>query len=189
MTLRREYSLGKSKFNAFLHAVVGEEKSGQELTVLSALARRGLDPWGEAARLSEMPREAAVRALAETLANLPKKSATQPQDKLAIAGRLVDCLPRRGEPAAQPAQAGTNGPVEKPRPAAPRNPPGLSIWVMGAGLCVVVLLALVWLYANKSSETESSIPVEQHHQSDTAASDIVQPNPLDGSYLASAFPA
>ena len=56
MALRPEYSLGHSEFNEFLFAFVGEEKSGQQLTVLSALARLGLDPWGEAARLSELPK-------------------------------------------------------------------------------------------------------------------------------------
>lgn len=55
MPLRSEYMLGHSEFNEFLFAVVGEERGGQQLTVLSALARLGLDPWGEAARLSKLP--------------------------------------------------------------------------------------------------------------------------------------
>ena len=54
MTLRPEYSLVHSEFNEFLFAFVGEEKSGADLTVLSALARLGLDPWNEAARLSAL---------------------------------------------------------------------------------------------------------------------------------------
>jgi hypothetical protein len=45
MALRPEYSLVHSEFNDFLFAFVGEEKSGLQLTVLSALARLGLDPW------------------------------------------------------------------------------------------------------------------------------------------------
>ncbi len=52
MALRPEYSLVHSEFNDFLFALVGQEKSGMQLTVLSALARFGFDPWREAARLS-----------------------------------------------------------------------------------------------------------------------------------------
>ena len=63
MGLRSEYLLGHSQFNEFLFASIGQEKSGQSLTVLSALARLGLDPWEEAARLSEMTKEAAASAL------------------------------------------------------------------------------------------------------------------------------
>jgi hypothetical protein len=55
MTLRPEYSLGHSEYNAFLFAAVGEEKVGLPLTVLTALTRLGFDPWREAARLSDLP--------------------------------------------------------------------------------------------------------------------------------------
>ena len=48
MTLRPEYSLGHSEYNAFLFAAVGEEKVGLPLTVLTALTRLGFDPWREA---------------------------------------------------------------------------------------------------------------------------------------------
>jgi hypothetical protein len=51
MTLRPEYSLGHSEYDAFLFAAVGEEKAGLPLTVLTALTRLGFDPWREAARL------------------------------------------------------------------------------------------------------------------------------------------
>jgi len=44
MTLRPEYSLGHSEYNAFLFAAVGEEKVGLPLTVLTALTRLGFDP-------------------------------------------------------------------------------------------------------------------------------------------------
>ena len=40
MTLRPEYSLGHSEYNAFLFAAVGEENVGT-LTVLTALTRLG----------------------------------------------------------------------------------------------------------------------------------------------------
>ena len=72
MVLRSEFSLGHSEFNEFLYAFVGEEESGIRLTVLSALARIGLDPWREAARLADLPREAATRALATIVQTLPE---------------------------------------------------------------------------------------------------------------------
>jgi hypothetical protein len=57
MALRPEYSLIHSEFNDFLFALVGKEKNGMQLTVLSALVRLGFDPWREAARLSELTKE------------------------------------------------------------------------------------------------------------------------------------
>ncbi len=72
MALRPEYSLVHSEFNDFLFALVGQEKSGMQLTVLSALARFGFDPWREAARLSELTKEAATSALAAVISALPE---------------------------------------------------------------------------------------------------------------------
>ena len=41
MTLRSEYSLGRSAYNDFLHAPLGHDAAGTEFTVLSALTRLG----------------------------------------------------------------------------------------------------------------------------------------------------
>src|SRR5258708_33417395 len=60
MTLRREYSLGHSEYNAFLFASVGEEKIGMPLT---ALTRLGEDPWLEAARLAGVVEDGGVAGL------------------------------------------------------------------------------------------------------------------------------
>ncbi|MPY72255.1 MAG: hypothetical protein GEU92_19535 [Alphaproteobacteria bacterium] len=92
VTLRPEYSLGHSEFNDFLFAFVGEEKSGIQLTVLSALARLGLDPWQEAARLSKLSSKAATSALAAAIAALPEGD-WKVSDSPSIAGRLVTRLP------------------------------------------------------------------------------------------------
>src|SRR3546814_6948512 len=95
MALRSEYSLGHSQFNDFLFAYVGEEKEGLEVTVLSALARLGLDPWEEAARLSALSEEAATSALTATIARVPEGN-WRASDARAIALRLVDFLPSQG---------------------------------------------------------------------------------------------
>jgi hypothetical protein len=95
MTLRPEYRLGHSEYNRFLYASVGEEKKiGSELTVLSAFVRLGIDPWQEAARLSDLPRKAAASALAETLAALPDGIWDVSQSD-ATSARLVSWLPER----------------------------------------------------------------------------------------------
>ena len=39
------------EFDRFLHATVGEDRNGYAVTVLSTLARLGLDPWNETAEL------------------------------------------------------------------------------------------------------------------------------------------
>src|SRR5206468_12897528 len=94
MTLRPEYSLGHSEYNAFLFAAVGEEKVGLPLTVLSALTRLGFDPWREAARLSDLPKETAARVFAVTIAMLPEGD-WKASESEAIAARLVNWLPGR----------------------------------------------------------------------------------------------
>lgn len=95
MGLRAEYSLGHSPFNAFLHASVGEEVNGAPLTVLSAFTRLGLDPWGEADRLSRMPKAAAAQSMQNVIARFPMGTWSDAESST-IASRLVDCLPASG---------------------------------------------------------------------------------------------
>jgi len=47
------------EFERFLYAPVGEDRNGYVVTVLSTLARLGLDPWTETAELVTLGREAA----------------------------------------------------------------------------------------------------------------------------------
>jgi hypothetical protein len=106
MALRAEYSPGHSELNDFLFAFIGEEKSGLKLTVLSALARLGLDPWKEAGRLSKLPKEAAINALAAMIADLPSRDGDL-ADSRTIAMRVVNFFPRSGAPSARsPAGSG-----------------------------------------------------------------------------------
>ncbi len=93
-TLPPAFSLLKSEFNEFLFAPIGEEKNHSVLTVLSALARLGIDPWQESARLAQMSRDAAMKSLAAIIAQLPNGTWTQP-DSDGIAARLVELLPTK----------------------------------------------------------------------------------------------
>jgi hypothetical protein len=81
-----------TEFEAFLFAPVGEQKNGMTVSIFSALARLDIDPWREARRLSDLPRDRAIRALCASLDRL-----TDPQwtkiDAEGIAAGLVGMLP------------------------------------------------------------------------------------------------
>src|ERR1700733_13346501 len=82
-------------FERFVYADVATEPNGMELSVLSALSRRGLDPWQEAPRLAQLPPFAAADGLAQILRAVPAVQALRLDVKV-IAERLVALLPVRG---------------------------------------------------------------------------------------------
>jgi hypothetical protein len=94
MALRANFSLLHSELNDFLFAHLGEEENGSPRTVLSALTRLGADPWEEGARLSELPRDAAVRALVTMIAMFPQEKRGF-SEVTALAEKLAGLLPRR----------------------------------------------------------------------------------------------
>jgi hypothetical protein len=154
MTLRPEYSLGHSEYNAFLFAAVGEEKTGMQLTVQTALIRLGFDPWQEAARLSGLSKAAAAQALTAAMARLPEgnwNASALPE----IAVRLVGSLPGRVTPSAPPSPA-------KPF-VLPFGLPSLSfpmpkgvVWIALAGVLLVGLLVLQGGNVSESAPQDSS---------------------------------
>lgn len=91
--------------NRFLFAEVGVEANGQQLSVVSLLAREGKDPWKEAARLAAMPIEAAVECLGRAIAVMPASPWSLPAATV-IAGRLVAMLPAQAAVAAALRPAG-----------------------------------------------------------------------------------
>jgi hypothetical protein len=95
MAMRAGFNLHHSDLQEFLFAPVWEEKNGTPLSILSALARLGMDPWGEAARLADMPRAGAASALAAILAKLPRSEPEVP-DYAKISQDLVQLLPEGG---------------------------------------------------------------------------------------------
>lgn len=58
---------GEEKYERFLYARVTEQNNGTPVSVVSALARGGHDPWKEAARLARLPADSAQGALKELL--------------------------------------------------------------------------------------------------------------------------
>jgi hypothetical protein len=65
------FALGNAGLDAFLWGEVGTELNGSMLTILSALARLGFDPWLEAACWARLPRAAAIDRLAGLIAQMP----------------------------------------------------------------------------------------------------------------------
>jgi hypothetical protein len=99
MSTNEMFALSGSNLNPFLFSAVGVEANGQELSVVSLLARGGKDPWSEAARLAAMPIEAAVECLGRAIAVMPASPWSLP-DATVIAGRLIAMLPARATVAA-----------------------------------------------------------------------------------------
>jgi len=75
------------EYEPFLYAIVCNEGNGMPLTVVSAIARSGADPWKEAARIAKMPKMAALDALARMI---PERTGA---DGVVIANRLFALLP------------------------------------------------------------------------------------------------
>jgi hypothetical protein len=154
MTLRPEYSLGHSEYNAFLFAAVGEEKAGLPLTVLTALTRLGFDPWREAARLSDLPRETAARAFAVTIAMLPEGD-WKASESEAIAARLVNCLPGRSALAIPSVEAASIG--------AQRMKSGFATWLVWGVIAVALLFLGLHLLSDNNLEISrgTGVPTQQ----------------------------
>lgn len=136
MTPHLSVTKTKPNFEAFLLAPIGDERNGMVLSVLSGLSRLNLDPWDEAERLSHLPRAQAVEALGHRIDQLPR-GAWHASDAAAIAGRLVDLLPRHDSAA---------GAASDKRPPAPNAAKGRDsarlLWLIAAGIAASLLLGL-----------------------------------------------
>ena len=93
MTAAPSVSFFRPEFDDFLYAPIGADRNEMPLTVLSALSRLDIDPWKEAAELSELPKDTATQRLAALVARLP--GGRWAADAKAIADRLIELLPRR----------------------------------------------------------------------------------------------
>jgi hypothetical protein len=144
MALSARFSLLNANFDQFLFASIGEEENGMPLSVASALARLGTDPWVEAGRLAKMPHEAATEALVAMVARISPARVT-PSDAAATAARLILLLPS-GVSSPSVAQAGPAG--------APRD------WFNR--LIVVLCLALL-AFASFNLFVDRGVPSDAPH--------------------------
>jgi hypothetical protein len=92
MTPATSVSFFRSEFDDFLYAAIGADRNDNPLSVLSALARLNLDPWQEAAELSELPKGIAAARLRNLIGRLPRGRWAE-TDLQAIADRLIALLP------------------------------------------------------------------------------------------------
>jgi len=98
VTAAASVSFFRPEFDDFLYAPIGTDRNEMPLSVLSALSRLNVDPWREAAELSELPKGVATQRLASLIARLP--GGRWPlADARTIADRLIQLLPHRGSSA------------------------------------------------------------------------------------------
>ncbi len=83
---------GGTPFDDFLYAVLGHDKAGNSVSVLSALARLGRDPWDEAAELSALSSAAAQTRLEGLMARFSDVPVGARDPRATIPG-LVALLP------------------------------------------------------------------------------------------------
>ena len=121
----------RREFNDFLYASIGADKREMPLSVLSALTRLNVDPWAEAAELSELPRDTATRRLASLIGRLPGGQGAQ-TDANAVAHRLIELRPRGSGLNVRSAEE-TVSRLEMSRST-------FGKFLIGAGLVIVVLL-------------------------------------------------
>ena len=97
----------RTDFDAFLFAAIGEDASGMPVTLLSVLARLGIDPWQEADDLAHLPLEPALLRLTSRLEEMSTGRPASAADTVNIATRLIALLHRAPAPKA---------PTPDPRP-------------------------------------------------------------------------
>ncbi len=132
MTLPSPFALPHSQFNEFLFASIGKEGNGMPLSVVSALARLEVDPWQEAARLADLPKELAAAALDGLIRRLPAGGWDQAETRK-IADRLIELLPRRATARSGEAQSGARNKA---------NPPAF-VWLLVVALGAVLLFSVL----------------------------------------------
>src|SRR5436305_771368 len=95
-----ELSRLESKYDAFLFASLCETDE-MTLSVLSVLARQDVDPWQEAARLTQLPKEEAINSLASKIWK-SNSGRWPPSGASILAVRLIELLPSHSRPLSSP---------------------------------------------------------------------------------------
>jgi len=130
------------EFDPFLFAAISEDRHGQLLSVISALARSDLDPWQEAVGLARMSRDVATARLSRLIAALPGEPTARGSAD-AIAGQLIALLPRTVGPAPELGQSAAPAAVvpQKVR--------------FGVALCaLVVMIGISLLYSTHAPSAQ-----------------------------------
>ena len=89
------------EFEDFLFALIGEQGNGMPVSIISALARLNIEPWGEAKRLSDLPKDRAIQALRGSFDRLSDLQWTK-SDAVGNAARLIPLLPNHNGRTSRP---------------------------------------------------------------------------------------
>jgi len=147
----------RKDFDEFLFASVGNDANGNPVTLLTVLARLGVDPWEEAADLAHLSREPAMQRLASRLEAIPNGPAS-PADTVNIATRLIALLHR-----SPPRKAAS---PEAPRSEAPQPPIALKpskkfnvaiYWLAG----LLLLLVAQWALSSRPAQPAMDTTITQ----------------------------
>jgi hypothetical protein len=129
----RFYAPLRPDLHNFLFAAVGEERNGIPLSMISALAQLGLDPWDEAGRLSSLAKQEAVERLAGLILRLPG-TRRPPSDARQIAVGLIDVLPTHND---------APGPAEEVwRPRLQNIASGKTFWLICLALAMTTFILM-----------------------------------------------
>jgi len=132
----------ESQYDAFLFASICDTDE-MTLSVLSVLARHDVDPWQEAARLTQLSRDQAVNSLASRIwkSNGERWSASEAS---ILAARLIELLPSHGRP-------GSN------QPWANDGNAKLTFWVVAALLSISIAISGNGMQKAKESDASPHI--------------------------------
>jgi hypothetical protein len=147
------------EYDAFLYAVVCKEKNGMHLTMASAIARSGADPWNEAARISKMHKDAALKVLGRLISshNCAEQKSANSQMTL---DELFSLLPK-----ARPFLALEKGPAIGVGSVSVKN----ATTIVAATLCIFAVLAylisVMWHTPapDLTQKPSDSAPIETLH--------------------------
>lgn len=143
----------RKDFDEFLHAPVGEDASGMPITLLSLLARLGLDPWEEAAELAHLSREPAMQRLATRLEAMPNGPASA-ADTVNIATRLIALLHRA--PARKAALP--DAPLHVKLATQSKNVSPAIYWLIG----LILILVAQWAMSSGPAQPPMDTTITSH---------------------------
>jgi len=148
-------TLLRTDLDDFLFAPVADDANGMPLTMLSALARLGVDPWTEAADLAALTREAATQKLISLLAGVPN-GPSQGTDAATAASHLVTLLHPPAKPRSPAAGAALRAAEMAPQPKRAR----LALYYL---LALIIMFVAQWALTNRQAPTpaDTSVPASQ----------------------------
>ena len=148
----------RTDFDAFLYAAIADDANGMPLTMVSALARRGVDPWDEAADIAAMSRDSATEKVSSLLSGVPH-GPLPGADTATLAARLVELLHSK------PKKVTANAPLAPPTATSPRVVFALQSrrtkWAIYSLVALTVLFVGQWALSDRhaAASTDTSVPV------------------------------